>query len=311
MVAFKSKHIRRLSIFSLIAFALAGCSPLTSSFLDPSGPVAAAQRHLFFEVIGWMMIVVVPVFVLVPLFAWRYRRGNAAAQYRPEWTFSWPLEFLIWGVPVVIVAILSVLIVTREIRLDPYAALPSNKPPLEIQVVGLDWKWLFIYPEQHIATVGMLGLPSGRPVRFRLTSDTVMQSFFIPALGSQIYAMAGMVTKLNLQADRIGRLSGRNTQFNGNGFQQQRFTVSVMSPQDFAAWVEEVRSRGKPLDGAAYGQLSRRGTAAQAHEWLGMEGMPKSIVYFSQVEPNLFSGIVGKYRHLAETAAKTVTEGAR
>jgi cytochrome o ubiquinol oxidase subunit II len=295
------KSVRRFSIFFILIVGLAGCSSLTSSFLEPYGPVAASQRKLFFDVIGWMTIVVLPVFVFVPLFAWRYRRTNKSAQYRPEWTFSWPLEIAVWGVPIVVVAILSVLIVTEEVPLDPYAPLPSREPPLEVQVVGLDWKWLFIYPKQNIATVGILGVPSGRSVRFRLTSDTVMQSFFIPALGSQIYAMAGMVTDLNLKADRLGRVRGRNTQFNGTGFQQQQFNVAVMSAQDFSAWVETVRSLGKPLDDATYGQLSRKSTAAQARAQLGTEQMPASVLYFSAVEANLFSGIVNKYRHLAKS----------
>ena len=239
MVSFKLKHLRRLSVLLLSAVALAGCSPTTTTFLDPYGPVAAAQRQLFFEVIGWMMIVIVPVFVLVPLFAWRYRRKNTAAQYQPNWGFPWPMEFAVWGVPVVIVAILAVLIVPGKRASIPTRRCRRSEPPLEVQVVGLDWKWLFIYPEQQIATVGMVGLPPGRPVRFRLTSDTVMQSFFIPALGSQIYAMAGMVTQLNLKADRTGQASAENTQFNGMGFQKQQFTAAAMTPRTFRRWVAE------------------------------------------------------------------------
>jgi len=304
MFSFRLNHLRRLPVL-LCAMVLAGCSSTTSTFLEPYGPVAASQRQLFFEIIGWMMIVVVPVFVLVPLFAWRYRRKNTASQYRPDWTFSTPIEFVVWGVPVAIVAILAVVILSKETQLDPYAAMPSREPPLEVQVVGLDWKWLFIYPREQIATVGTLGLPSGRPVHFRLTSDSVMQSFFIPALGSQIYAMAGMVTELNLKADRPGQLIGRNTQFNGTGFQQQHFTVSVVGPQDFSAWVEKVRARGKPLDDASYRVLSRRSTAAQAKRQLGMtqEQTTKPVLYFSGVKPNLFADIVGKYRHFAKTGA--------
>jgi cytochrome o ubiquinol oxidase subunit 2 len=303
MFSFRLKHLRRLSMLLLSAVVLAGCSSTTATFLDPHGPIAASQRRLFFEIIGWMMIVVVPIFVLVPLFAWRYRRKNAASQYRPDWTFSTPLEFVVWGVPVAIVAILAVVILSKETQLDPYAAIPSQEPPLEVQVVGLDWKWLFIYPDQQIATVGNVALPSGRPVRFHLTSDSVMQSFFIPALGSQIYAMAGMVTKLNLKADRLGEIIGRNTQFNGTGFQNQHFTVSVLAPQDFAAWVAKVRSRGKPLNDAAYRVLSRRSTAAQAKAQLGMteDQAAKSVLYFPAVKPNLFADIVDKYRHVAGT----------
>ncbi len=313
MSLFKSKHFRHLTILSLIAFTLSGCSPissdLSSSFLAPSGPVAASQRQLFFDVIGWMMIVIVPVFLLVPLFAWRYRRGNRNAQYRPDWTFSWPLEIVIWGVPVAVVGVLSYLICVRESPLDPYRALASSQPPLQVEVVGLDWKWLFIYPEQHIATVGALALPKDRAVRFRLTSDTVMQSFYIPALGSQIYAMAGMVTKLNLKANRLGRTRGENTQFNGLEFQNQKFTVSIMRPQGFTAWVEKVRTDGMPLDAAAYKKLSRKSTAAQAHRQLGMTGMPASALYFSTVKPGFFSGIVDKYRGAPRPHLETVSAG--
>jgi cytochrome o ubiquinol oxidase subunit 2 len=303
MVSFSLKQLRPASVLLLCAVALAGCSLTNSTFLDPHGPVAASQRHLFFEIIGWMMIVVVPVFVLVPLFAWRYRRKNAASKYRPDWTFSTPIEIVVWGVPVAIVAILAVVILSKERQLDPYAAIPSQEPPLEVQVVGLDWKWLFIYPNERIATVGFVGVPSGRPVRFRLTSDTVMQSFFIPALGSQIYAMAGMETKLNLKADRLGEIIGRNTQFNGDGFQRQHFTVSVLAPKEFAAWVETVRARGKPLDDASYRVLSRRSTAAQAKTQLGMtqDQTAGPVLYFSGVKPNLFTDIVDKYRHVAKT----------
>jgi cytochrome o ubiquinol oxidase subunit 2 len=296
-----SQSARRVLIISVLPIGLSACSPLASSFLDPYGPVAATQRDLFFDIIGWMMIVVVPVFVLVPWFAWRFRRRNAAVSYRPDWTFSWPLEVAIWGVPIVIVAILAGLVWSKEIPLDPYAALPSRDPPLEIEAIGLDWKWLFIYPDQRIATVGLLGLPADRAVRFRLTSDTVMQSFFIPALGSQIYAMAGMVTDLNLKADRLGRVRGANTQYNGNGFPQQRFAVSVMPPRDFSAWVDKVRANGTPLDGAAYALLSRRSTAAQVQSQFGTARMPASAVYFSKVAPDLFDGVVGKYRHVAQS----------
>ena len=281
-------------MFFAAPFSIALAHP--SSFLHPFGPVASAQRHLFVEAIGWMMIVVVPVFVLVPLFAWRYRRKNTAATYNPQWDFSWPLEFLIWGVPFAIVGVLAFLIWTKANRLDPYAALASSRPPLDIQVVGLDWKWLFIYPQQHIATVGMVAFPADRPVRFTLTSDTVMQSFFIPALGSQIYAMAGMVTKLNLIADRTGQLLGENTQFNGTGFQNQKFIASAMTPQDFAKWISDVRSTGRVLDSATYRHLAQKSTTGVARAELGTDAMPATAIYFSSVEPGFFDAIVNRYR---------------
>ncbi len=298
-----SNTAARASLVPLLALVLAGCSAGNSSFLHPYGPVATVQRQLFLEVIGWMMIVVVPVFVLVPFFAWRYRRKNARTPYRPQWAFSWPLEVAIWGVPVAVVAILGYLVWSGTTQLDPYAALPSAKPPLEIQVVGLDWKWLFIYPEQHIATVGVVAFPADRPVRFRLTSDTVMQSFFIPALGSQIYAMAGMVTELNLMADRPGQAQGENTQFNGMGFQRQRFTADAMAPEDFSAWVAKVRSIGEPLDEEIYGRLSQNSTTETARAEIGTDRMPPGALYFSHVDPGFFAGVVDKYRGHASAGA--------
>jgi cytochrome o ubiquinol oxidase subunit 2 len=244
-----------------------------------------------------MTIVVIPVFVLVPLFAWRYRRKNPRAQYRPHWAFSGPLEIAIWGIPVAVVGVLAYLVVTRETLLDPYAALPSEKPALEVQVIGLNWKWLFIYPEQHIATVGVVAFAAERPVHFMLTSDTVMQSFFIPALGSPIYAMAGMVTQLNLASTKPGTVEGENTQFNGEGFQHQHFAAIAMTAQDFQNWVEKVRSQGAPLDDGAYRQLSEAGTAEAANASVGGDRTTTSIRYFSRVAPDFFDKVVDKYRN--------------
>ena len=280
---------------------LSGCARDGTSFLDPHGIVAAAERRWLFEITGLMMIVVLPVFILVPLFAWRYRRRNKAAAYRPEWGFSWPLEIIVWCVPIAIVGVLAYVIVADESRYDPYDALSSSQPPLKVDVVGLDWKWLFIYPDQHIATVGVLALPQDRPVSFSLTSDATMQSFFIPALGPQIYAMAGMVTRLNLMADRPGALLGENTQFNGMGFQHQSFTVSVMSPQDFATWCGGLAKNGKNLDAAAYSTLSQHGTVAKARSDFGVD--QAATLAFANVPDSFFRSIVDKYQHADALAA--------
>lgn len=292
----------RAVLLWLLATGLTGCMADKSTFLHPYGPIAAAQRDLFIEVIGWMLIVVLPVFVLVPLFAWRYRRGNKTSHYAPRWGFSWPLEFAVWGIPVAVVGVLAYLIISKEVSLDPYAPLPADEPPLEIQVVGLDWKWLFVYPEQRIATVGLVAFPKGRPVRFRLTSDSVMQSFFIPSLGSQIFAMAGMVTELNLLADRVGEVHGENTQFSGMGFQEQTFTAAAMTPTDFATWIETVRSQGRPLDSAAYEVLSQKSTTEVARGALGMADLPPARLYFSQVGSDFFDEILARYRRSAPFA---------
>lgn len=285
------KAVRAGALGALVV--LAGCGS-GISFLDPHGPVAATQRDLFFQVTAWMMIVVLPAIVLVPIVAWRYRRRATRSAYQPGWHFSWPLEILVWGVPVVVVVILAALIVGKARSLDPYAAIPSAQPPLEVEVVGLDYKWLFVYPQENVASVGVLALPVDRPVRFRLTSDTVMQSFMIPALGSQIYAMAGMVTELNLLADRPGVLMGQNTQFNGFGFQAQKFQALAMPPADFAGWIAQAKAGDRPLDVATYGLVSRKGTLADLRDDFDFD--PARGLIFSAVEPALFSRVVARYR---------------
>ncbi|MBS9719675.1 cytochrome ubiquinol oxidase subunit II [Tianweitania sp. BSSL-BM11] len=272
---------------------LAGCGS-GISFLDPHGPVASTQRDLLFEVIAWMMIVVLPAIVLVPFVAWRFRRTGNNKSYHPNWQFSWPLEIIVWGVPVVLVCILATLIAGKARSLDPYAAIPSDKPPLTVEVIGLDYKWLFVYPEQNIASVGVLALPVDRPVRFRLTSDTVMQSFMIPALGSQIYAMAGMVTELNLLADRPAVLMGQNTQFNGLGFQNQKFDTLAMPQADFDRWIANAKQAERPLDQDAYSIVSEKGKLADLRSRFDFD--PSKGLIFSSVEPALFATVVARYR---------------
>ncbi|MCJ8138295.1 cytochrome ubiquinol oxidase subunit II [Falsirhodobacter halotolerans] len=275
---------------------LAGCGS-GISFLDPHGPVAATQRDLLFQVTGWMMIVVLPAIFLVPFVAWRFRRRRNAT-YRPNWRFSWPLEILVWGVPIILVCILASLVLGKARALDPYAPIPSDLPPLEVEVVGLDYKWLFIYPEQNIASVGVMAVPVDRPVHFRLTSDTVMQSFMIPALGSQIYAMAGMVTELNLMADRPGVLMGQNTQFNGFGFQDQKFDTLALPQAEFDRWIAAARTAGRSLDQGAYALVSQKGKLADLRSRFDFD--PQKGLIFSTVDPDLFGTVVSRYRAHAD-----------
>ena len=237
---------------------------------------------MFAVVIALMMIVVVPVFIGLPLVLWRYRLGNQKAAYRPDWSLSGPLEFAIWGIPVLIVAALSWQLWLGTHRLDPYKRFAGDNP-LEVQAISLDWKWLFIYPGQDIATVNRLVIPVDQPVHIDLTSDTVMQSLMIPSLAGQIYAMAGMRTQLNLVANRQGRFLGENTQYNGEGFQKQSFPADVMSPARFQEWAAQVRATAPPLDAARYAQLTRR--AAQ-----------DKPLAFGSVEPGLFAKVINHYR---------------
>lgn len=260
--------------------------------------MAHDERSLFFDVLVLTLIVVVPVLAGTPWLLWRYRRrrGNRA-DYRPGWTFSWPLELLAWGVPIVIVAVLGVLVWTRSHQLDPYRPLPSGQTPLTVQVVGLDWKWLFIYPAQHIATVDQLALPAGRPVHLELTSDTVMLSLLIPRLAGQIYAMAGMKTQQWLQADTPGRFTGENTQYNGRGFQDQRFHAIAMRPAQFRRWVNTVSRTGTPLDCRRYRQLARASEV----------DAPR---FYRDPAPGLFDWVIAKYRQHPVPRCSAAVNGA-
>lgn len=280
-----------MSCLSQAAWAFPG-----SSFLDPAGPIAAAQKHHFIWVTLITLIVVLPAIFFTPYLAWRYRYGAKKSEYRPKWKFSWPLEILIWGVPTIIVLVLGVNLWNATSSLDPYKPLASRQKPLQIEVIGLDWKWLFIYPKQGIATVGQMALPVGRPVSIDLTTDSVMQSFIIPALGSQIYAMAGMRTRLNLQADRTGQFLGMNTQFNGTGFEHQKFLAIAMKDNAFQSWVQQVRNKGIALDPKTYATLDKRSTRAQSFISLGTSAMPQNVLYFSTIPEHFFKTVIARYR---------------
>ncbi|WJM25801.1 cytochrome ubiquinol oxidase subunit II [Novosphingobium resinovorum] len=244
-----------------------------------AGPVAAEQWHLYLIVAVVLVFVAGPVLLLVPLIAWHYRQSNKNDAYRPDWGFSWPLEILVWIPPIGIVIGLAFLLWSATHRLDPYRPLAATQRPLEVQVVALDWKWLFIYPEEEVATVNRLVIPVGRPVHLSLTSGTVMQSLLIPQLAGQIYAMAGMTTHLNLAASRPGLFRGQNTQFNGRGFQDQKFDVVAADAAAYERWVAGVRAGGRPLDGAALKRITAQSV------------MPTPQL-FSGVPPGLFRSIV-------------------
>lgn len=281
-----------LCIVLQLLSACAGASP-HMSFLDPQGPVADAQRLHFYWVLGVMAVLVAgPIFLVLPFFAWRYRYGNKSARYTPKWKYSRLLEIFSWGGPIIIVVVLAFFVWPDAHKLDPYKPLASDQPALRVQVIGYDWKWLFIYPDQGIATIGTLAMPVGRPVSMDLTSATVMQSFFIPALGSQIYAMGGMVTQLNLQADKPGRSLGENTMYNGNGFHQQKFTADAMTPAQFKTWVANIRENGTAFDARALKAISQRSTRAQLIDALPGANSSDGNVYFTGVSKSLFPTLV-------------------
>jgi cytochrome o ubiquinol oxidase subunit II len=261
----------------------------------PHGAIAAAQRYHFLEVVAMVLIVVAPVLVATPLFAWRYRyRGSAP--YTPKWSFYWPLEIAIWGIPLAIVVVLAVWLWQNTHALDPYAPLSSNQPPVRVEVVGYDWKWLFIYPDLGIASMGEMAFPAGRPLSLELTSDTVVQSLLIPALGGQIYAMPGRITHLHLEASGPGRFQGENAHFNGDGYYQQHFLARALTPAGFDAWAKRVRSKGIPLSARAYEAIAGRTTLVDTRKALGVAAGASGAVYFKSIPQGLFDRIVASFR---------------
>jgi cytochrome o ubiquinol oxidase subunit II len=274
---------------------LSGCEDHGYSFMSPDGPVAIAQKDHFWQVILISMVVVLPVLIGVPLLVWRYRHSNDKAAYRPHWDFNHALEWTMWIVPAIIVVVLSALLWINTQKLDPYRPIASDKKPLEVEVVGFDWKWLFIYPEYHVATVGELVFPQGRPVSLKLTTDTVMQSFTVPALAGQIYAMPGMVTQLNLASDKQGSFEGMNTQYNGPGFDKQHFVARAVSDADFKHWLTKVQTDGTALNPMAYRKLATSTTPATVHQQFGNEAMPAKVTWFNDVAPDFFHKIVMRY----------------
>jgi cytochrome o ubiquinol oxidase subunit II len=257
-----------------------GCGLVEAPILNPKGPIALAEREILFRAVAIMMIVVIPVIFMTFWFAWRYRASNMKSRYEANWMSS-KVDAGIWVVPALIVIALGVHVWVYTHKFDPYKPLQSEKP-LDVQVVAQDWKWLFIYPAQGVATVNELAFPSDLPFRLMITSDTVMNSFFIPALGGQIYAMAGMQTQLNLRASEPGRFVGRNTQYSGRGFSDQHFAAIAMTLADFEAWVTQVRQSSNKLDAGTYAELAK---PSAAHP----------VVHYSQVESGLFDGIIRKY----------------
>jgi cytochrome o ubiquinol oxidase subunit 2 len=277
---------------------LSSCSSSSHlSFLDPQGPVAGIQRTHFLEVLALLVIfVALPIFLVTPWFAWRYRYGAKSSCYTPKWEFYGLLDIACWGGPMVIVALLGTLLWGSTHALDPYKPLASRQPALRVQVIGYDWKWLFIYPDAGVASIGELAFPAGRPIAMQLTSATVMQSLLVPALGSQIYAMGGMVSQLHLEAAKPGRFMGENTMYNGDGFSQQKFTAVAMTPEGFQAWVRKVQASGVPMDAAALSAISKRTTRAQLIAAVGNAAASDGDVYFRGVTAALFPAVVAATR---------------
>jgi cytochrome o ubiquinol oxidase subunit II len=238
--------------------------------LIPRGPVGAGERLILLDALSIMLLIVVPVIAATFYFAWKYRASNTKARYRPEWAYSGRLEFIVWGIPGLVILFLGGIAWIGAHDLDPARPLSSKAAPLEIQVVSLDWKWLFIYPQQGIATVNELTVPVGVPVHFSLTSATVLNAFFVPQLGSQIYTMAGMVTQLYLQADQLGSYPGLSSHFSGDGFSDMHFDVSAVSAPQFTAWVRDAHTGSDDLNLTAYAQLAKPSVNTSPRTYAGV-----------------------------------------
>jgi cytochrome o ubiquinol oxidase subunit II len=254
---------------------LAGCA---GGVMDPQGPVGRADRQIILNALAIMLVIVVPTIATALAFAWWYREGNARARRKPDFVYSGRLELLVWSIPLLTILFLSGVIWVGSQQLDPARPLESDARPVEVQVVSLDWKWLFIYPQEHVATVNDLVVPSGVPVHFSLTSSSVMNMFFVPQLGSMIATMNGMVTQLHLQADHPGDYLGLSAQFSGDGFSDMTFTLRAVPPDRYAAWLGEVRANPATLDRAAYTALL-------------VQGSPARPTGYGRLEPGLFDAV--------------------
>ena len=265
--------------FGLGAIALSGCH---MAVMDPQGPVGIQEKDLIILAVLLMLIPVVPVIIMTVWFAWRYRASNTQATYAPDFEHSNRIEAVVWAIPTLIIFALGAVTWVSTHQLDPRKGLTSSSAaavkPVEVEVVSLDWKWLFIYPDYGVASVNEMALPVGTPVHFKLTSATVMDSFFIPQLGSQIYTMTGMETQLSLRADKPGAYDGISANYSGAGFAAMKFKAIATDQAGFDAWINRAKASGARLDGAAYQTLAQRG--------VGQTG------YYGAVEPTLFHQIL-------------------
>ncbi len=256
-------------ILAFLGFLLARTAHY--DILHPMGSVALQQRNLLYFALLLCAVVVVPVFILLGSFAWKYREGNKKSTYKPEWSENRALEVVWWGIPILIIGILATVTWTTSHSLDPYRPLESSKKAIEIQVVALQWKWLFIYPDLGVATLNQLPIPVGTPIHFSLTANAPMSAFWIPTLGSQIYTMNGMSSQLNLIADHAGDFNGYTTNINGEGYADMKFMVHARQEADFITWVKQAKQSPDMMDFAAYTSLAAASKVTDEREYMLMD----------------------------------------
>lgn len=255
---------------------LTACQP---AVLDPQGPIGIADKTILIDSLAIMLAIVVPTIIATLAFAWWYRASNTRARYLPEWAYSGRIELIVWAIPLLVIILLGGVAWIGSHELDPAEPLASNTPPLQVQVVSLDWKWLFIYPSQRVASVNQLVVPANVPIHFSLTSASVLNAFFVPQLGSMIYTMNGMTTQMNLRADQPGTYRGLSSHYSGDGFSDMHFDVLAVSADRFTSWIDTTRSTGAVLDPARYTDLAKQSINVQP-------------VTFKDVDPTLFQRII-------------------
>jgi len=277
-----SRVFRFVPAMALVALAVLLNSCQGVALLDPKGPVGVVNRDLLMIALGLGFLVVIPVIAMAFWFAIRYREANKKATYKPHWEGSLKVEAVIWLVPIAIIVVLSYLTWVYTISQDPYKPLPSNEKPVRVQVISTDWNWLFLYPDQGVAQINKLVLPAGVPVTFDMTSSSVMTSFFIPDLGSQMYVMAGMKSHLNLLASKPGAFTGKNMEYSGNGYDSMHFQAVAVSADDFAKWVNETKATPSSLTWNLFQQVNKP-----------QKDYP--ITAWGSFDPDLFTKVVGLF----------------
>ena len=271
--------VSALGFFSFLYVYISGHN---MGIFNPKGIIALAERNLIITALCLMLVVVIPVFVLLATFAWRYRAGNTKAKYTPDWHSNQALEIIWWTIPAIIIFILATITWKSAHDLDPFKPLNSNVKPITIQVVALDWKWLFIYPEQNIATVNFVQFPKDVPINFEITADAPMNSFWIPQLAGQVYSMAGMSSQLHLMASEEGSYNGLSSNFSGNGFSGMKFIAKATSQEAFDQWIKTVRMSPLSLTLNQYNELVK-------------QSQNNPVAYYATVEEKLYNTIIMKF----------------
>lgn len=281
-------------LFSLaLVVLLSGCNFQGLTTMDPVGPIGETERNLLIFTLLAMLFVLVPILFLTFGIAWRYRASNTNSTYAPKWGHSWILEMFLWGGPLVILIVLSVVAWISTHDLDPYKAIKSDAKPVQVQAIATQWKWVFVYPEEGVASVNEFAFPKDVPLNIELTSDSVMNAFMIQRMGTQIFAMSGMRTKLHLMSHKTGDFAGGNYQYTGNGFSKMRFTAKAMTQSNYEQWLNTVRAKGTPLDLAKFEKLAK-------------PGVVKHPIFYSSVAKGLFGDIIGQFHASDGSAMKAM-----